>query len=99
VPAGWDCDAFYRKFHFALLERFSDLTPKLHRTNFSRKPLCEGLKEGKAGVTAVWEDPKAQASVTAEMKEPGKHLRITYLGATYVAWLKRTREVDVKSKL
>jgi len=99
VPANYDCDAFYRRFHFALLERFPDITPKLSRTNFSRKPLCEGLKEGKASVSAIWEDPKAEASVTVEMKEPGKHLRITYLGATYGAWLKRTRAADVKNKL
>ena len=64
--------------------------------------MCGGavlMSPGKAGVTAVWEDPKTQASVTAEMKEPGKHLKITYVGDTYVAWLKRTREADVKSKL
>lgn len=99
VPDGYDCDAFYRKFHFALAERFSDITPKVSRSNSSRKPLCEGLKEGKAGVMAVWDDPKAEASVTAEMKEPGKHLSITYLGSAYIAWLKRTRETDVKNKL
>jgi hypothetical protein len=99
VPANYDCDAFYRRFHFALLERFPDIKPKLLRTNYSKKPLCEGLKEGKAWVTGVWEDPKAEASVTAMMKEPGKHLTITYLGGTYVTWLKRTRATDVKSKL
>jgi hypothetical protein len=85
--------------HFALIERYPDISPKLLRLNHSRKPLCESLAEGKATLAAIWQDPKSDASVMAEVKQPGKYITITYLGSTYPAWLRRTREADVKNKL
>lgn len=50
-------------------------------------------------MTTVWRDPKTEAFVTAELTQPGKFIKISYLGTTYPIWSKRTREADLKGKL
>jgi hypothetical protein len=99
VPTGYDCDLFYRKFYFALIERFPDITPSVIRFNRSGKSFCEGVAKGNAAVTSVWRDPKSEAFVTAELNQPGKMVKISYLGSTYQTWSKRNREADLKGKL
>jgi hypothetical protein len=99
VPTGRDCDLFYRKFYFALIERFPDITPTVIRFNRSGKGFCDGVAKGSAAVTTVWRDLKTEAFVTAELTQPGKFIKISYLGTTYPAWSRRIREADLKGKL
>jgi hypothetical protein len=99
VPAGSDCDLFYRKFYFALVERFSDINPTVVRTGGTGKGFCEKVANGTGSLTAFWSDPKSKGIVTAELHRPGKLVRISYTGPNYHTWSERTREADVKSKL
>ncbi|HEX5830727.1 MAG TPA: hypothetical protein VFY16_07085, partial [Gemmatimonadaceae bacterium] len=98
LPAGRDCEVFFRKFHFALVERFIDIKPEIARRNPRYGGFCAGVVEGTASLTAVWRDPKSTASVTSELQKPGKYVRIAYVGPPYVTWFQRTRSADVKSK-
>lgn len=99
VPEGRDCDVFFRKFHFALIERFIDLKPKVLRANTSGQPLCQALAAGTGAMEVVWYDSKTDASVTAEMKKPGRFVKLLYVGPPYMDWMKRTQQTDVRNKL
>lgn len=99
VPAGQDCALFYRKFHFALIERFPHIKPELIKRHASRKSFCESVADGRGSILALWKDPKSDAYVTVDLDKPGKFVRITYVGPTYRVWAKRTRQADMEQKL
>lgn len=99
VPAGQNCEVFYRKFYFALAERFDGIKPKAARTQTSRKAFCESVVDGSASLSALWKDPKSDAAVSAHFMKPGQYVKIQYVGPPYAVWLRRTRSADLKDKL
>jgi hypothetical protein len=99
VPAGQNCEVFFRKFFFALAERFEGIKAKAFRSQTYCGDFCEAIAKGNAFLFAVWKDPKSDASVSAELLRPGKYVKISYLGPQYTAWSKRTRTADLKDKL
>ena len=96
---GSDCLAVFRRLREAIAERYASIKVDENRFNNSSLDFCGGVTIGKAGWSAMWQDPvDSRVRVGMILAPESRHIAIHYEGPGFEEWREGKEKAEVRKK-